>query len=164
MSDLPGSCRAHCPLGWGAGWQTDRCRSLQPLCRRGWPCRVGYSFIVQGTLYTKVLSIYYCVQYTLQYTVGQLSLLPNTIRWSLLCVMAWGFPFWFQNWYCFFVFLIWHFCSFSWFFQERCIRTLLLSYHNFTVGHFFKYFIIRWDPCDFWGVNVFRHSFARSKI
>ena len=63
MSDLPGSCRAHCPLGWGAGWQTDRCRSLQPLCRRGWPCLVGYSFHCTG--YT----VHYSVNYILQCTV-----------------------------------------------------------------------------------------------
>ena len=33
-----------------------------------------------------------------------------------------------------------------------------------TFGQFFKMFIIRGDPCDFGGVKIYRHSFARSKI
>ena len=30
-----------------------------------------------------------------------LSFLPNTMRWSLPCVMLWGLPFWFRNCFCF---------------------------------------------------------------
>ena len=34
-------------------------------------------------------------------TLGQYNFLPNTLRWSLPCVMVWGLPLWFQNCYCF---------------------------------------------------------------
>ena len=38
---------------------------------------------------------------TVTMLVRLLSFLPNTMRWSLPCVMVWGLPFWFQNCFCF---------------------------------------------------------------
>ena len=43
-------------------------------------------------------------------------------------------------------------------------RRFFRAIKNSFFWQFFRFFIIRGDPCDLGGVKIYRHSFARSKI